>query len=648
MIRKIALASLALALGFSLVLSATADAADAGSFDPNQMIALEKMRPTGTWQEVTWPDTLDLAARAELSLNVLTRNSDAASADSVYQTFNFGQDPPAMGMPGWFVNPLNLYSLPYLRTICGKDAGLDAECAMMKMMLKQIDPAGLLLSPDDTAWLKGTSVPLYNGQLALAMLNWYERDKNPAWLEAVRLIGSGLAWRAIHVEDRAFYPLESSFKPPPFVPGAYGSPGAGTWHWTTRGKPIIPYNAPDGTPLYPAGALEEPSRDQQGYEGCAKFMIASGPIEALVGKSRYKHDAMALDLAMSLARFSLKAGMWQEASTLDFPGNQHGVFAGHFTGNVQFLCALLDLGIAQRNAYLKQFAREGYEHTSRNGIARMGWYPSWIMPEKFQRPKDLHGISDNAGVAATLILAAKLTDAGMDDYWDNVDAIVRNHLIEQQFTDLNAMRKMSGGDPKNDASLQRFVGGCGAGEPTAIKPEISGSSSASTAAAFYYAWHGITRFDQGVAQVNLFLNRVSPWMDVESYLPYEGRVTLRNKQAEAARVRIPGWVDPKDIKITLNGKPIEAGQSGHSLMVEGIKKGDVIDINFPLRDRTDKYFIHDKSYTIQYRGSTVVDIKPRNTDPKMIALYQRDALKATKAPMHKVKRFVADNLLPLQ
>jgi hypothetical protein len=340
--------------------------------------------------------------------------------------------------------------------------------------------------------------------------------------------------------------------------------------------------------------------------------------------------------------------MWQGASTLDYPGNQHGVFAGHFTGNVQFLCALLDLGIAQKSAYLKQFAREGYEHTSRNGIARMGWYPSWIMPEKFQRPKDLHGISDNGGVAATLILAAKLSDAGLDDYWDNVDAIVRNHLIEQQFTDLNAMRKMSGGDPKNDASLERFVGGCGAGEPTAIKPEISGSSSASTAAAFYYAWHGITRFDQGVAQVNLFLNRVSPWIDVESYLPYEGKVILRNKQAEAARVRIPWWIDAKDLKVTLNGKPIEANQSGHSLMVEGIKKGDVIELNFPLRERTDKYFIHDKSYTIKYRGSTVVDIQPRNTDPKMIALYQRDALKLTKAPMHTVKRFVADNLLPLQ
>src|SRR5258708_37997504 len=155
MIKRISLPSLFIALGFCLVLSsAAADAADAGPFDPNQMIDLEKMQPKGTWEEVTWPDTLDLAARAELSLNVLTRNSDADSADSVYQTFDFGQNPPAMGMPGWFVNPLNLHSLPYLRTICAIDPVLDAECAMMKMMLKQIDPAGLLLSPDDTAWLQ--------------------------------------------------------------------------------------------------------------------------------------------------------------------------------------------------------------------------------------------------------------------------------------------------------------------------------------------------------------------------------------------------------------------------------------------------------------------------------------------------------------
>ena len=83
-------------------------------------------------------------------------------------------------------------------------------------------------------------------------------------------------------------------------------------------------------------------------------------------------------------------------------------------------------------------------------------------------------------------------------------------------------------------------------------------------------------------------------------------------------------------------------------MIEGIKNGDVIELKFIVREPTDKYFIHDKTYAIQYRGSTVVDISPRNTDPKLIPMYQRGAMKGTKAPMHTVKRFVAKNLLPLQ
>ena len=61
-------------------------------------------------------------------------------------------------------------------------------------------------------------------------------------------------------------------------------------------------------------------------------------------------------------------------------------------------------------------------------------------------------------------------------------------------------------------------------------------------------------------------------------------------------------------------------------MIEGIKNGDVIELNFIVRERTDRYFIHDKTYSIQYRGSTVVDISPRNTDPKFVPMYQRGAM----------------------
>jgi hypothetical protein len=64
--------------------------------------------------------------------------------------------------------------------MCGSDAGLDVEIGMMKNMLARIEPNGLMTFPNDAGWPAGSSVPNVNAQLAVALLNWYERDKNPA------------------------------------------------------------------------------------------------------------------------------------------------------------------------------------------------------------------------------------------------------------------------------------------------------------------------------------------------------------------------------------------------------------------------------------------------------------------------------------
>src|SRR5215470_16175972 len=116
--------------------------AAAEPIDPAKLIDTARMKPQGSWQEVTWPATLDLAERAELSLNVLTQAIEAAS-DSVHASLDFGRNPPALGAPCWFLNPRTLHVLPYLRTICGNDSRLDAEARMMKKMLLSIDAAGL-------------------------------------------------------------------------------------------------------------------------------------------------------------------------------------------------------------------------------------------------------------------------------------------------------------------------------------------------------------------------------------------------------------------------------------------------------------------------------------------------------------------------
>src|SRR5207249_3763965 len=71
----------------------------------------------------------------------------------------------------------------------------------------------------------------------------------------------------------------------------------------------------------------------------------------------------------------------------------------------------------------------------------------------------------------------------------------------------------------------------------------AGCCTGNSPVGLFDAWKSIVRYRDGQATVNLLLNRASPWVDVDSYLPYEGRIRLRNKTAKSLAVRIPGWVN---------------------------------------------------------------------------------------------------------
>jgi hypothetical protein len=212
------------------------------------------------------------------------------------------------------------------------------------------------------------------------------------------------------------------------------------------------------------------------------------------------------------------------------------------------------------------------------------------------------------------------------------------------------MRKFAGNNPKNDPILKRYLGGFGVALGPTLWTTVFGSNTQSGPYGMYHAWHGITRFDHDVATVNLFLNRVSPWMNVASWLPYEGKVELTNKQARTADVRIPGWLELDDVKTSINGLPVKPSRAGHHLIFRKLKPGDIVRLEFNQPESIDQYFVpsNQREIAIQLRGSTVLDLAPRDQDPTVIPLLKRDQMKANKAPMHKVRRFASQNILPLQ
>jgi hypothetical protein len=590
---------------------------------------ISNLQPRGQSYAAVVPDTLDLAQRAELSINALTGNLDPDLYSAVYQDFQFIGKKPKCDALTWNISPKNARTLPTMRVITGTDFGVEREYQLMSDLVSHIKEDGQMYYPfDGDGPPKGTSYPQTNANTALALTNWYGRDQDARFQQWISLLSAGLKKSVIVVEDRAYYPMQSGISP--------------DRHWTFMnhsGDLPIPYTPP-----------AEPASDQQGLEGASKSDSARC-MSVLLRHYKTTGDVQSLEIGRRIGRFLLKPALWDDTSKEGSSGREHCTFSGHAHNNTNCLMALLDLALIDDNDALAEAVREGYNHQLRTGVVRMGWFPSWSVPTQYNRPAWLLTVTEPCALADTIALGVKLSDAGLGDYWDDVDSILRNHLIEQQSNDLDLMKRVSKVETAADeAMIKRFEGTFGTGSVTGLDPKgaMAGCCTANSPQGMYYAWHGITRFDGGVATVNLLLNRASAWMDIDSYLPYEGKVVLRNKQAHTAMVRIPAWVQKSKVKVTANGQPVAPTYVGSYLMIRGLSKGQVVTLEFPLLDRTDTYTIANREFEVAFRGSTVISVKARDGAPvEAYSFYRRQQYLSGKAPMRHTQRFVADNIIPL-
>ena len=600
--------------------------------DLSAVLVEENFRPKGTWYETSVPDTLNLAHRARLSINALT---NLRPADYYAVTQSFRLNPLSMGQPNWEIMPKYLRALPLMRGMSGSDQNLEVEVRAMEAMLRRIAVDGQMYCPIAADGPRvDTSHAISNGVALQAVLNWYERDRNRSWLDWASLLGEGLKVNMIDRGGYAYIPTECSLS------------REGTWSWTLRGDA----NRPGYLSYTPPG---QPTHDSQGQEGAVKF-YQSHTICGLVRAYERLDDREALEQAGKLVRFSLKPELWsQDVKDEAVPPSEHGVWTGHFHGNMEAMLGLLSYALATDDQKLRQIVREAYEHGRRHGAIRLGFVPGWIRPMMGRDRKwHLHQ-AEGCGSANTVMLAVRLTDARLGDYWDDVDSMIRNHYTELQITDLELMKRASGAG-QNEKVLKGFMGGfTQAGLTANTHNVIHGCCTANGSRGLYFAWHGITRFDEEreLATVNLLLNRAAPWMDIDSYLPYEGKVVLRNKRAKRAYVRMPGWLNRSKVLCHLNGTLIDPVFVGNYAGFEDLKEGDMIRIEFSLSEKTEEYTIHGTTYTVSLRGNTVVQVSPRETDVEQdknkYPFFVRERFRLTETPMLKVRRFVADEIPPL-
>jgi hypothetical protein len=616
----------------------------------------------GQRYQATVPDTLDLAERARAAVVGLTGRIDAEHKLGKlhpYAPFNhsyFNACPPklvhtgdtARGVVCWGKVML---ALQQMRGMSGSDHNMELGEKSFRGMLSCIDDDDLFYvyhKSSGSIWRSRSRFSASEdyacthsqARVMLALMARHGLDRREEWWELIGRLARGLSKITVEKEGYSYFPDAAAVR----MGAEISRPRSG---WKSMIEPEV--------------------TDPYGYT--LALFAHGGPIRALTQWHLMSGDQQALDTAGRLARFVMKPKHWvAEAEPLAVVGAEHAHFMGHTHAVATCLMGLLKYACVINDSRIKAFVRDGYEYMRNFGIARIGLF------------------GETCTVGDMIFLAIALSDAGVGEYWDDVDQYVRNHLAALQYLDRDAMQAaveaaptppLIYGEPDprfetTDGVIERTLGELlsDATHPTLIPNNALVGAiccQGNGLSAYYFAWESIVRCVDGAAQVNVLLNRASPWLDVDSYLPYEGKVVIRNKSARTLAVRLPGWVDKRSVSCSLDGARANPQTVGNYLRFGRVGEKSTVVLEFPVVESTEEYTLgwsgtthwvegtlpvarvgpdgwvppeDPEVYTCRFRGNTLMDISPRAEGPGY-PLYRRDHYKKDAAPMVEVSRYVS-------
>lgn len=534
----------------------------------------------GERYSATIPDTLDIQQRAELVLNTMTNCTDPKSNYAPYDNMYIYRNPPIL-QGTTMTNGKYMESVALLRYLTGSTINQHADQAWRNYYLDVfsgypwwgVDPGRVL------AWLG----------------NNYRIEHNPCWLDLCNQIVERITQEVVYQDDYCYYP------------DAQGSMPTG-WDATFGGWTL------------------------QGLTQLYRATQSSAALE-LAGKlARYLKDhAMIFDrVGRFLARHPSDKGL-----------------ALHFHHNGNVLEGLSAYALAANDREFASFTKSSYEWARATGSPQVGFFPEYIDDWPDDRP---YIDCETCCTADMIQIAMALSEAQQGDYWDDVDRYLRNQFIEMQLLDGKWIDQMvatlpptpleanEDGERVSERLVGSFASWASANDwYTEGQPGTTFCCIGNGGRVLYYVWENMIGFTNGTLAVHLLLNRASTWADMDSYVPYVGRVDIRMKIPCNLEVRIPEWVKPDEVLGFVNDETRQLAFRGRYALIGSVEARDLVTVTFPIFERSVETTIGNAPYTLVIKGNEVVSIDPPG---KYYPLYQRAKYRENQVRWVNRERFV--------
>lgn len=309
-----------------------------------------------------------------------------------------------------------------------------------------------------------------------------------------------------------------------------------------------------------------------------------------------------------------------------------GSFTDHTHLHTRIIWGVAMAGRVMNDPALIEWARRGYEFVRARGTD-FGWFPErMVLPG--EHPHD--GLEERVNVSETCITgdmiqtAAELAHAGYPHYWDHVERYVKNYLKESQFaltpeiaefyTRGNAALPAEA-VKKGLAMLRDYEGGFfsdfSVNDLTGVMAPLgmAGCCVPEGARALVTAWRNVAvRGEDGIS-VNMAFTSEGRCADV---MELADGMRLTAREEGRYYLRPPAWTERSGVQALRNGAPVEAEWQGDYLRFENLRRGEILEIAWPLASFTQAVKVGGKlgaeyAYRIQWQGNQVTGINPVGT-----------------------------------
>ena len=520
-----------------------------------------------TW---TYPETLTLEHLAPATAEFLTRMMDEGQGGLPYFRILLDAEPPTAmhEWPDWGdMTARFAEALMMARLMTGSDRWLPAERRLLELLISLFAPDGLNYRAK-TAW---------SGDDALVF-------------DQSRVLTTLVSWSMLGADERASRLTRFHID----ALGRIARREGEVWRFPARAHPRGGWR-----PGYDVGP---------GTHGPAHCCYEGGVhISPLVMFYEMEAYEPALELARGLVNWVLADGGIAEDGTFD----------GHVHSRLATAAGLLRYGLLSGRDDLIERGKRAVDFALSLSTG-FGW-----VPESVEEPEGCE-VCCLMDLLDCFFLLAR---AGRPDYYDRAERVIRNHLMETQLRDVGWLARGEGGPEDDRRSTEgmpeRLLGAfAGWSAPNDFigrnRWQLMNCCGPAGLRALYLAWNEVVGGDWQVTRINLLLNHAGESAWVRSWLPAEGRLEVRVAEAKPLEVRIPGWAGRDQVSVTVDGQAAPFEWSGNYIKLghddrPRLQPGQLVTVEFPVVETTTTEEKGGGTFTVRWRGDTVLGISPAGT-----------------------------------